>query len=595
VSKSLEIQNIFDSLKGKVESFTSIVKFAFFYYLLAERKHITDITVNKLDSNYISEVCKIWLLNISSEFDNNEKVDKENLERIIQYYLENDIFKGLQNDEIIILNNSLFNLNINTLKIFINECFIMESSRKFYSDLDTPPEIIKLVQNIIISSKTNSLLDICCGSGSFLKESKNYNLISRTGIELEVERVFFARVKNYVNGIEDVNIINSSVFALNDSLKDLKYDSVFSHFPWAVQFKETKREIVGSSNCILPLEEKNTSDYFFINYVLKHLSTSGKAAVIIPSGGLINLKDLNSREFLIDKGLLETIIELPSKLYPNSGIKTYLLIISYGNDKVKFIDGSQAVSSKLRNINILDDDLLYDIYIGKINDKSVIKTNKEIIDNNYSLLPYSYLVSDVNESSNGVRLDEIAEVFSGWNVTGSELDSLFTETYDKDSNSMYIIQMADIMDGEIRNNGKLYNVSSKVKDKYKLSEGDILITTKTQLIRSAVVDEDCSSYLASGSIIVIRPNVELVLTNYLFLYLNSEGCQKTISSLQTGNYIPNLNLNCVRGLSIPIKSIEYQREISNKYDVLRKDLIESKNKIKNLKEEIDGLLLDGIE
>ena len=79
----------------------------------------------------------------------------------------------------------------------------------------------------------------------------------------------------------------------------------------------------------LVLQKRNTSDYSFITLMLRNLDKNGKAIAIIPGGALFNTIDQDVRKYLIDNGMIEAILELPDRMFYKTGIKTYMMILSF--------------------------------------------------------------------------------------------------------------------------------------------------------------------------------------------------------------------------------------------------------------------------
>ena len=119
--------------------------------------------------------------------------------------------------------------------------------------------------------------------------------------------------------------------------------------------------------------------------------------------------------------------------------------------------------------------------------------------------------------------------------------------------NVQMISIKDIDNCEINSNNIEY---VKVRDKtvienVKIQPGDILLASKGNYYKSALVKQKDSNYIISSNIILLKVKNQ-VLPEYVVAYLNSPTGQKELSNRATGSYIKYLNIDSVLDISIPI-------------------------------------------
>ena len=90
---------------------------------------------------------------------------------------------------------------------------------------------------------------------------------------------------------------------------------------------------------------------------------------------------------MVEKGYIESIIELPDRLLENTGIELYAVVLSYGNKGIKFLDASQAYTEQRRRKDIDINTVLKTWLILKF---SRFESIESIAREGYNLLPKRY-------------------------------------------------------------------------------------------------------------------------------------------------------------------------------------------------------------
>ena len=185
---------------------------------------------------------------------------------------------------------------------------------------------------------------------------------------------------------------NASGMKYGDTLSDdafsgYEFDYIISNPPFGIDWKrekvqveaEAKRGYDGLFGPGLPAISDGQM-LFLLNGVKKLKEGSGRMA-IIQNGSSLFTGDAGSgaseiRRFVIEGDLVDTIIQLPTDLFYNTGITTYIWVLTKGKDvyrrgKVQLIDASKCFVKRRKNIGSkrvdLDDvciDLILRAYEG---------------------------------------------------------------------------------------------------------------------------------------------------------------------------------------------------------------------------------------
>lgn len=130
----------------------------------------------------------------------------------------------------------------------------------------------------------------------------------------------------------------------------------------------------------------------------------------------------------------------------------------------------------------------------------------------------------------------------------------------------------------------------KVKDKYLLRKGDIIVKSRGGENTIAIIDKDYDNLLATAHFIIIRIREGHNIDPYfLLLYLNSKRVKNYIKGGLIGSSQQILKIKALENIDIPILSIKTQKQLgemkrigieerakSEKYFILRDKLFDAK-------------------
>lgn len=259
----------------------------------------------------------------------------------------------------------------------------------------TPREIIELMTHLVylpvkekIQNGTFLVYDPCAGSGAMLTQSKKY----ATNPDGEIKSKATFHLYGQENTGEMYATCKSDMLLKNEDPDKIKFGSTLSEYgfepnlkfnfmltnpPYGVSWKQDIENLnVGSGKKIeindrrfnLPiknfkgeLEEKcltsrsNDGQLMFMLHMLSKMKDpkdGGSRIASVHNGSALFTGDAGSgesgiRQYILENDLLESIIQLPNDIFYNTGISTYLWIISNVKEekrkgKVQLINASSS-------------------------------------------------------------------------------------------------------------------------------------------------------------------------------------------------------------------------------------------------------------
>jgi type I restriction enzyme M protein len=244
----------------------------------------------------------------------------------------------------------------------------------------TPREIIKLMTHLIfepiknrIQEGTYLIYDPACGSGGMLTEAEHFALeinpkatFHLYGQEVNPETFAICKADMLIKE-EDPEKISFGSTLSNDGFPKLKFDFMLSNPPYGKTWKIDQDSIVDPKTKEI-LDNRfsvgvpRVSDgqlLFLMNMVSKMKADSeiGSRIASVHNGSSLFTGEAGGgeseiRKYIIENDLLEAIIQLPNDMFYNTGIATYIWVLSNRKEakrkgKVQLIDSS-GIYSKMR-------------------------------------------------------------------------------------------------------------------------------------------------------------------------------------------------------------------------------------------------------
>jgi len=259
-----------------------------------------------------------------------------------------------------------------------------ESSNETAGEHFTPRDIVRLTTGLVFSKDDDALTkegiirtvyDPTAGTGGFLSSGSEYvyehnpEAVMRVfGQELNPESYAICKADMLIKG-QDVRNIKLGNTLSNDQLAYEKFDYMLSNPPFGVDWKKIESDIKdeheqkgfeGRFGAGLP-RVSDGSLLFLMHLISKMRDTDsngqGSRIGIILNGsplftGSAGSGESEIRRYILEADLLEAIIALPTDMFYNTGIATYVWVLSNKKDaerkgKVHLINATN-LSSKMR-------------------------------------------------------------------------------------------------------------------------------------------------------------------------------------------------------------------------------------------------------
>lgn len=186
------------------------------------------------------------------------------------------------------------------------------------------------------------------------------------GQEFNPETYAIAKADTLIRGGDADNMKFGDTLS-NDQFEGYTFDYIISNPPFGIDWKKEKDSVekeakLGESGRFeAGLPGIGDGQMLFLQNGLKKLKPTGRMAIIQNGSSLFNgdagSGPSNIRKFIIENDSLEAIIQLPNDLFYNTGIATYIWVITgkEGKEnrrlgKVQLIDASKCYIKRRKNI-----------------------------------------------------------------------------------------------------------------------------------------------------------------------------------------------------------------------------------------------------
>lgn len=248
----------------------------------------------------------------------------------------------------------------------------------------TPREVIELMVNILFTEDSDvlsgkaiakTIYDPACGTGGMLtvaedhlsRLNKNAQLIC-FGQEINPQTYAICKSDILIKGA-NADYINEGNTLSDDIFKDDKFDYILSNPPFGREWKNEKTSIVaeqkrGYAGRFGPgVPAIGDSQMLFLLTAIskmKDAKDSGSRIAIIHNGSPLFTGDAGSgpseiRKYIIQNDLLEAIVALPNDIFYNTGIATYIWVLSnkkahHRRGKVQLINANEMFEKRRKSL-----------------------------------------------------------------------------------------------------------------------------------------------------------------------------------------------------------------------------------------------------
>lgn len=299
----------------------------------------------------------------------------------------------------------------------------------------TPVSLAKLLAKLTAHKGEKIVYDCCAGSGAltiqkwntnhdlkFICEELDGNVVPLLLFNLSVRNIYAVVVNGNVLS-EEVSAVyqvqpGNRYGSVSEIAKpEIKADSGISNPPYNIKWNHPELGELDPRFTESGLPPASNANYAFVLNILSKLKRHGRAAVILPCGVLTSVPEQQIREYFIRSGKLESVINLPEKMFESTSIPVCVLTLTEKpNDKVELIDARSIASKQIREqrggltgddvthrariykkeVNVLSDGAIQQIAdavhkkTDKIDFSTAVKAN-DVADQDYVLSPQRYI------------------------------------------------------------------------------------------------------------------------------------------------------------------------------------------------------------
>lgn len=225
----------------------------------------------------------------------------------------------------------------------------------------TPREVVRLMVNLLfledeeILTKpgiTQTLYDSCAGTGGmgsvaqeYLKELNPTAELEFFAQEINEESYAICKADILIKGEEARNIRFGNTLS-NDAFSDMKFDYLITNPPYGVEWKPAEKAVKAEYENLgfngrfgAGLPRISDGQLLFLQHLVSKMkpvsedNPKGSRLAIIMNGSPLFTGDAGSgeseiRRYLIENDLVEGIVSMPNDLFYNTGISTYIWILT---------------------------------------------------------------------------------------------------------------------------------------------------------------------------------------------------------------------------------------------------------------------------
>lgn len=322
------------------------------------------------DPNNIEENIKLYI----NSFSDNVK------DILVNFKLENEIETLSEKDALYFLikkfNESGIDLSPNNISNHDMGTIFEELIRKFSETSNeeagehfTPRDVVELMTELLFiedeetSESIKLVYDPACGTGGMLTSCKEF--ITKSNPDMDVV-LYGQEINNEIYAIckadmlmkgENAEYIKGPLSTLsNDQLPTNKFDYIISNPPYGKKWEKDKEEVEAEAklgyNGRFGAGVPGIKDgqLLFIQHMISKMKDNGRSRIAVITNGSPLFNDVadstDIRKWIFENDYLETLIALPNQLFYNTGIGTYIWIITnekspQRKNKVQLIDARE--------------------------------------------------------------------------------------------------------------------------------------------------------------------------------------------------------------------------------------------------------------
>lgn len=460
----------------------------------------------------------------------------------------------------------------------------------------TPRHIIDFIVDIVKPTKADTILDPACGTAGFLISA--YKFIQKTaedlkqplnpqertalteniqGYDISPDMVKLALVNMYLHKFKDPKI-----YEYDTLTQDTRWDNYFDCILANPPFMTPKGGIQPHNKFGV---KANRSEVLFVDYIMEHLNSTGRAGVIVPEG--IVFQSANAykelRKKLVDENYLYAVVSLPSGIFqPYSGVKTSILFmdrqLAKKTGKVLFVEiQNDGFDLGAQRRPIDKNDLpkaltLINQWQNAINTRADFSSDSKMItiveklklaeNEEYNLTASRYKVTQdfSNCKWDTVRLEEVVDIYNGSTPLKTN-----DEYWNKDDIPWFTIE-------DIRKQGRIIFSTQKYITNKALKETSVKLLPKNTVLicctasvgEHAITKIELTTNQQFNGLVIKEDCKDKLLPEYLFWITST--FKNELLRLSGKTSFEFVSVKTLKTIEIPLPPLEVQEEIVKELD-----------------------------
>lgn len=452
----------------------------------------------------------------------------------------------------------------------------------------SPSSLNKLVTKIINLKDGESFCDFGSGDGKLLLNvfdvaHKNKFNCKYTGYEINAKQVLVSKCLMRMLNV-DTTIINC------DFMRDIhrgQFDKGYLFPPFGLRYSidewDSLKGIYGDL-----FTSRTESELLYLLKAFENIKENGKLVTVFTTGAAFRSSGMLARKYLVENNYVEGIISLPARTLGFTAIPIDLWILKKDQKKsnvIKMLDASNNILDKGSKIAV---ELDVSTIIEEYNNNAKCVSIEDIKKNEYSLYINIYEVEKLTDSIlNPVNIEDVCKIEKGSQYTISKFKDQISNT----PTDYQLLTSINIQDGIVDYDSLPYVYSDPKLLKFKLEEGDIVVTTKSTVVKTFVANDlPDRNIIVTGGMIILKPDTSKVNPTYVKMFLDSSIGKSEFKSIIKGNtigFVPFKEFKERMIISCP--SLEKQNKLSEQYNnmlwtinALTKQLADTKDELANI-------------
>ncbi len=314
-----------------------------------------------------------------------------------------------------------------------------------------------------------------------------------------------------------------------------------------------------------------------VSSIKNALDSGAKCIISVVTNGFLfrSGEDSDFRASLIDKGIIDAVIQLPEKALTQFNVPISILVINTKRDKqapVLFYNADQGYHDrdfpKSRHKVLLGWEKILDGIANRAESPIASLVKKEKIqENHYDLSVANYVLGEATKAVQSLgqglnqkveSLEYIADL-----IRAQPLKEDIADAEDE----FLIANLTDIQNnGLLGSPAKIMKLAGRARNRAQLQAlepNDILLGIKGTVGKIGLVGEDCrSNWVANQNFVIIRLKKNAQISPiYLFRYLQSPLMQAYMQEVCSGTAMPMLKTADIKNLAIPLQDSQDQKDV----------------------------------